>query len=237
MLIIADRQHGSTLIPSNNHSNLPAINGLTTATVPNGGGTSKYSNYNTVIAWGVPALQTVAVLVARFVDADELLGEIGIFYCWFAFPLGGSFSLARRHSSLWLFSGNIPVGILKINRIEHRLLLPSAMRQANVLSAALVRLHSLIWGACLAFSTIITAPWTVCERKGDKMLDSTQFQWTRARVYNPPLLQKGVDERMNEWASEWLIGLIDFLNTTLNRSSLSTSKPVDNLRIEEGNSN
>lgn len=100
MLIIADRQHGSTLIPSNNHSNLPAINGLTTATVPNGGGTSKYSNYNTVIAWGVPALQTVAVLVARFVDADELLGEIGIFYCWFAFPLGGSFSLARRHSSL-----------------------------------------------------------------------------------------------------------------------------------------
>lgn len=26
-------------------------------------------------AWGLPALQTVAVLVARLVDADELLGK------------------------------------------------------------------------------------------------------------------------------------------------------------------
>lgn len=44
---------------------------------------SQYSNYDTLIAWGIPALQTVAVLVARFVDADELLGETELFYCVF----------------------------------------------------------------------------------------------------------------------------------------------------------
>lgn len=87
MLVVADRQHGSSLIAGNNHSNLPAINGLTTTTPSKSAGTSKYSNYNTLIAWGIPALQTVAVLVARFVDADELLGEIEIVYCWCAFLL------------------------------------------------------------------------------------------------------------------------------------------------------
>uniref|UniRef100_A0A1B0D5H7 Frizzled/Smoothened 7TM domain-containing protein n=1 Tax=Phlebotomus papatasi TaxID=29031 RepID=A0A1B0D5H7_PHLPP len=32
-----------------------------------------YSSLTQLTAWGVPALQTVAVLVSRFVDADELL--------------------------------------------------------------------------------------------------------------------------------------------------------------------
>lgn len=36
---------------------------------------SSYSFLAKFTAWGIPALQTVAVLVARFVDADELLGE------------------------------------------------------------------------------------------------------------------------------------------------------------------
>lgn len=34
-----------------------------------------YSSLTQLAAWGLPALQTVAVLVARLVDADELLGN------------------------------------------------------------------------------------------------------------------------------------------------------------------
>lgn len=37
--------------------------------------TDSYSSLTQLTAWGVPALQTVAVLVSRFVDADELLGK------------------------------------------------------------------------------------------------------------------------------------------------------------------
>lgn len=58
------------LMMANNNNN-----GLTKI-APNSNGTAQYTNYNTLIAWGIPALQTVAVLVARFVDADELLGEL-----------------------------------------------------------------------------------------------------------------------------------------------------------------
>ncbi|XP_055684161.1 frizzled-4-like [Lutzomyia longipalpis] len=36
--------------------------------------TDSYSSLTQLTAWGVPALQTVAVLVSRYVDADELLG-------------------------------------------------------------------------------------------------------------------------------------------------------------------
>lgn len=75
MLMITDRQHGSSLIPTNNnHPNLPA-NGLVKTNPAGSSSGAQYTNYNTLIAWGIPALQTVAVLVARFVDADELLGE------------------------------------------------------------------------------------------------------------------------------------------------------------------
>lgn len=35
-----------------------------------------FSTLSQLAAWGLPALQTVAVLVARNVDADELLGEL-----------------------------------------------------------------------------------------------------------------------------------------------------------------
>lgn len=35
-----------------------------------------HSTPTQLAAWGIPALQTVAVLVARFVDADELLGML-----------------------------------------------------------------------------------------------------------------------------------------------------------------
>jgi Frizzled/Smoothened family membrane region len=44
----------------------------------NDGNTEKDSSYGFVIqliAWGLPAVQTIAVLVARLVDADELLGK------------------------------------------------------------------------------------------------------------------------------------------------------------------
>lgn len=58
------------LMMANNNNN------ALTKIAPNGNGTAQYTNYNTLIAWGIPALQTVAVLVARFVDADELLGEL-----------------------------------------------------------------------------------------------------------------------------------------------------------------
>lgn len=34
-----------------------------------------YSSLTQLAAWGVPAIQTVTVLVARLVDADELLGK------------------------------------------------------------------------------------------------------------------------------------------------------------------
>lgn len=34
------------------------------------------NNFVCFVAWGLPAFQTAAVIVARFVDADELLGEI-----------------------------------------------------------------------------------------------------------------------------------------------------------------
>lgn len=74
MLMITDRQHGSTLIANNQHPSLPGKTGPGhSSNSSNNGG---YSNYNTLIAWGIPALMTVAVLVSRFVDADELLGEI-----------------------------------------------------------------------------------------------------------------------------------------------------------------
>lgn len=38
-----------------------------------------HSTPTQLAAWGIPALQTVAVLVARFVDADELLGILNFF--------------------------------------------------------------------------------------------------------------------------------------------------------------
>jgi len=34
------------------------------------------NNFVCFVAWGLPAFQTAAVIVARFVDADELLGKI-----------------------------------------------------------------------------------------------------------------------------------------------------------------
>ena len=34
-----------------------------------------YNSLTQLAAWGLPAIQTVAVLVARLVDADELLGK------------------------------------------------------------------------------------------------------------------------------------------------------------------
>lgn len=37
--------------------------------------TESFSNFAQLAAWGLPAVQTVAVLVARVVDADELLGK------------------------------------------------------------------------------------------------------------------------------------------------------------------
>lgn len=40
-----------------------------------------YSTLIQLTAWGLPTLLTVAVLVARLVDADELLGE----YLWLCF--------------------------------------------------------------------------------------------------------------------------------------------------------
>lgn len=36
---------------------------------------ASYSSLTQLAAWGLPALQTVAVLAARLVDADELLGK------------------------------------------------------------------------------------------------------------------------------------------------------------------
>jgi frizzled 4 len=48
----------------------------------NDGGTEKDSSYGfliQLIAWGLPAVQTIAVLIARLVDADELLGKYLIF--------------------------------------------------------------------------------------------------------------------------------------------------------------
>lgn len=103
MLLMPERGHhhhnvhsGAGLI-ANNHSNLATIitagnaninnNGValnkaatggavSSGTAANNGGNSTtYSTLVRLTAWGVPALQTVAVLVARFVDADELLGE------------------------------------------------------------------------------------------------------------------------------------------------------------------
>ena len=38
-----------------------------------------YTNLAQLAAWGLPALQTGAVLVARLVDADELFGEFESF--------------------------------------------------------------------------------------------------------------------------------------------------------------
>lgn len=46
---------------------------------PGGGDKNKDDSYSSVTqlaAWGLPALQTVSVLVARLVDADELLGNV-----------------------------------------------------------------------------------------------------------------------------------------------------------------
>lgn len=83
--MITDRQHGTALMMGNN--NLPGHPAGTMMKTGPSSSTSasingaQYTNYNTLIAWGIPALQTVAVLVARFVDADELLGEIDIVYC------------------------------------------------------------------------------------------------------------------------------------------------------------
>lgn len=37
--------------------------------------TECFSNLAQLAAWGLPAVQTVAVLIARVVDADELLGK------------------------------------------------------------------------------------------------------------------------------------------------------------------
>lgn len=38
--------------------------------------TESFSNLAQLAAWGLPAVQTVAVLIARVVDADELLGKL-----------------------------------------------------------------------------------------------------------------------------------------------------------------
>lgn len=35
-----------------------------------------YSSLTQLTAWGLPALQTLLVLVTRLVDADELIGEL-----------------------------------------------------------------------------------------------------------------------------------------------------------------
>lgn len=48
--------------------------------------TESFSNLAQLAAWGLPAVQTVAVLVARVVDADELLGK-------FKFPVLGFYVL------------------------------------------------------------------------------------------------------------------------------------------------
>lgn len=85
MLMITDRQHGAGLMANNNHVNMHGLAKGAASSGSNNNGT-QYTNYNTLIAWGIPALQTVAVLVARFVDADELLGEIDIRYCTYQQP-------------------------------------------------------------------------------------------------------------------------------------------------------
>lgn len=123
MLMISDRQHGSTLLANNNnHPNLPA-NGLTkTAGLNSSSGGAQYTNYNTLIAWGIPALQTVAVLLARFVDADELLGEIDIVYCVCSIFLIWGSPLARRLSGRCplLFLSGISLKMLLISEAASR---------------------------------------------------------------------------------------------------------------------
>lgn len=42
-----------------------------------------FSTVASVAAWGLPAAQTIAVLVTRDVDADELTGELLLFFFFF----------------------------------------------------------------------------------------------------------------------------------------------------------
>lgn len=76
MLMISDRQSASTYIAPNNHPNLPVISSLTPAK------DSQLNNLYYPVLWLTPALLTVAVLVSRFVDADELLGEKDVNFCF-----------------------------------------------------------------------------------------------------------------------------------------------------------
>ena len=69
---------GGTL-PLTSKSTAVVITSNATQTTVTTGGTSTYKDtYSTITqlaAWGIPALQTVAVLVARLIDADELFGK------------------------------------------------------------------------------------------------------------------------------------------------------------------
>lgn len=38
-----------------------------------------YSSLTQLTAWGLPAIQTLLVLVTRLVDADELMGELNVY--------------------------------------------------------------------------------------------------------------------------------------------------------------
>lgn len=59
-----------------------------------------YSSLTQLTAWGLPAIQTLLVLVTRLVDADELIGELKI--C-----AKGNFVHPKNNQEVFLFLKNV----------------------------------------------------------------------------------------------------------------------------------
>lgn len=69
---------GHVTLGMNSYPTFNSNNGITKGSRTNSGKTENNittSNLARFLAWGLPAFQTAAVIVARLVDADELLGK------------------------------------------------------------------------------------------------------------------------------------------------------------------